>query len=120
MEELIRPDKSIFIKTGSSIKRIQSKDILYIHCEGNVSIVHMQDGKQLSCQRLLKLMEEDLTGTHFLRINHNLLANMNEVEEIHYVNARKRQLTLSDGTVLDVSYRKWKQVKEVLLKDHKL
>lgn len=120
MEERIRPEKSIFVKTGSTIKRIQSKDILYVHCEGNVSIIHLQDGKQMSCVRLLKLMEEDLAGTSFLRINHNILANMAEVEEIRYVNARKRQLTLSDGTVLDVSYRKWKQVKEALLKDHKI
>lgn len=120
MEELLRPDKSIFIKSGSSIKRIQSKDILYVQCEGNVSTVHLQDGKEMSCIRLLKLMEEDLAGTTFLRINHNILANMAEVDEIRYVNARKRQLVLGDGTVLDVSYRKWKQVKEALLKDHKL
>ncbi len=120
MEERIRPEKSIFVKTGSSIKRIQSKDILYIHCEGNVSTVHLQDGKQLSCVRLLKLLEEDLAGTGLLRINHNILANMDEVEEIRYVNARKRQLVLDDGSVLDVSYRKWKQVKEALLQEHKL
>jgi hypothetical protein len=42
------------------------------------------------------------------------------VEEIHYIDARKRQLVLTDGTVLDVSYRKWKQVKTALLKDGQL
>lgn len=120
MEERIRADKAIFVKTGTAIKRVQSKDILYIHCEGNVSILHLQGGKQMSCVRLLKLVEEDLAGTSFLRINHNCLANLAEVEEIHYIDARKRQLVLTDGTVLDVSYRKWKQVKTVLLKDGQL
>lgn len=120
MEERIRPDKSVFVKIGSTIRRVQSKDILYVDCEGNVSTIHLQDGKKMTCVRLLKLFEQDLAGTHFLRINHNCLANMAEVEEIRYVDARKRQLVLSDGSVLDVSYRKWKQVKEVLLEDHKL
>ena len=108
-------DKAVFVKTGSVIKRIQSKDILYVTCEGNVSELHLQDGRKLSCIRLLKLIEEDLAGTVFIRINHNCLANMSEVEEIRYVNTRKRQLILTDGSVLDVSYRKWKNVKEALL-----
>ena len=60
MEELIRPDKSIFVKIGSTIRRIQSKDILYVDCEGNVSTIHLQDGKQMTCVRLLKLLEQDL------------------------------------------------------------
>ena len=115
MEERIRADKAIFVKTGATIKRVQSKDILYIHCEGNVSILHLRDGKQMSSVRLLKLMEQDLAGTPFLRINHNCLVNLDEVEEIRYIDARKRQLVLSEGTVLDVSYRKWKAAKEALL-----
>ena len=120
MEELIRPDKSVFVKIGSTIRRIQSKDILYVDCEGNVSTIHLQDGKTLTCVRLLKLLEQDLAGANFLRIHHNCLANMSEVEEIRYIDARKRQLVLSEGTVLDISYRKWKAVKEALLRNHKL
>lgn len=115
MEERIRADKAIFVKIGATIKRVQSRDILYIHCEGNVSILHLRDGKQMSSVRLLKLMEQDLAGTPFLRINHNCLANLDEVEEIRYIDARKRQLILSDGTALDVSYRKWKSAKVALL-----
>lgn len=115
MEERIRADKAIFVKTGAIIKRVQSKDILYIQCEGNVSTLHLRDGKRMSSVRLLKLIEQDLAGTAFLRINHNCLANLDEVEEIRYIDARKRQLILSDGTALDVSYRKWKAAKEALL-----
>lgn len=115
MVERIHVDKAIFVKTGTAIKRVQSKDILYIHCEGNVSTLHLRDGKQMSSVRLLKLIEQDLAGTAFLRINHNCLANLDEVEEIRYIDARKRQLILSDGTALDVSYRKWKAAKEALL-----
>lgn len=115
MEERTRAEKAIFVKSGSIIKRFHSKDILYVTCEGNVSELHLLDGRRLTCIRLLKLIEEDLAGTGFIRINHNCIANMAEVEEIRYVNARKRQLILTDGTVLDVSYRKWKNVKEALL-----
>ena len=112
MEERILNEKSIFVKTGNTIKRIQSKDILYVQCEGNVSQIHLLNGSELTCIRLLKLIEQDLAGTGFVRINHNCLANGAEVEEIRYI---KRQLVLSDGTGLDISYRKWKPVKTALL-----
>lgn len=108
-------DKPVFVKTGHIVKRISGRDILYVSCEGNVSQLSLKDGSRLTCVRLLKLFEEDLAGAGFIRINHNCLANVAEVMEIRYVNARKRQLLISDGSVLDVSYRKWKAVKEALL-----
>lgn len=108
-------DKPIFIKTGHIVKRISGQDILYVTCEGNVSTIYLKDGGQISCVRLLKLIEEDLSGAGFLRINHNCLVNLAEVQEIRYVNARKRELVLTGGVVTDVSYRKWKAVKEALL-----
>lgn len=115
MDFFNKPEKPLFIKTGHVVKRISGSDILYISCEGNTSQLYLKDGNSLTCVRLLKLFEEDLSGTGFIRINHNCLVNMAEVEEIRYVNARKRQLVLSDGTVTDVSYRKWKAVKEALI-----
>lgn len=114
MEESLRSDKTIFVKSGATIKRIQSSDILYVTCEGNVSELHLQNGRQMTCIRLLKLIEKDLAGAGFVRINHNCLANLSEVEEIRSVNPRKRQLILSNADILDVSYRKWKDVKAAL------
>lgn len=108
-------EKPIFVKTGRSIKRISGNDILYVTCEGNVSQLHLKDGNIMTCVRLLKLFEQDLAGSGFIRINHNCLVNLAEVEEIQYVNARKRMLSLSGGDTVEVSYRKWKSVKEALL-----
>ncbi len=108
-------EKALFIKSGPTIKRVLSGEILYIQCEGNVSRLVLLDGTELVCVRLLKLFEEDLSDANFIRINHNILVNLAEIMEIHYVNARKRQVVLTGGVVLDVSYRKWKSVKEALL-----
>ena len=115
MEFSTPAEKPIFIKTGHVVKRISGSDILYVTCEGNVSNLYLKDGGKMTCVRLLKLIEQDLSGAGFIRINHNCLVNMAEVEEIRYVNARKRQLVLSGGVIVDVSYRKWKAVKEALL-----
>lgn len=115
MENNNSVEKSLFIKSGSTIKRVLSTDVLYIQCDGNVSHLYMMDGTELVCVRLLKLFEQDLSGAGFIRINHNVLVNLSEVLEIRYVNARKRQVILTGGVVLDVSYRKWKAVKEALL-----
>lgn len=108
-------EKTLFIKSGPTIKRVISREILYIQCEGNISRLVLLDGSELVCVRLLKHFEEDLSGAGFIRINHNMLVNLAEVTEIRYVNARKRQVVLLDDVVLDVSYRKWKSVKEALL-----
>lgn len=108
-------EKALFIKSGPTIKRVISRDILYIQCEGNVSRLNLLDGTEIVCVRLLKLFEDDLSGAGFIRINHNMLVNLAEVTEIRYINARKRQVILTGGVELDVSYRKWKSVKEALL-----
>ncbi|MCR5351840.1 MAG: LytTR family transcriptional regulator [Bacteroidales bacterium] len=115
MELTSQVEKPLFIKSGRTIKRISGNDILYVACEGNISTLHLKDGTQLSCVRLLKLFEQDLADLGFVRISHNCLVNLAEVEEIQYINARKRMLVLSGGEALDVSYRKWKNVKEALL-----
>ena len=115
MEQKTAVEKSLFIKTGPTIKRVVSTDILYIQCDGNVSRVYMRDGSAHVCVRLLKLFEQDLEGAGFIRINHNILVNLAEILEIRYVNARKRQVILTGGVMLDVSYRKWKSVKTALL-----
>lgn len=108
-------EKALFIKSGPTIKRVLSSEILYIQCDGNVSHLYLLDGSELVCVRLLKLFEQDLASAGFIRINHNVLVNLSEILEIRYVNARKRQVILTGGVVLDVSYRKWKAVKEALL-----
>lgn len=107
--------RALFIKSGTSIKRVLSSEILYLHCEGNVTHLHMKDGSEISCVRLLKFFEEDLAGSGFLRINHNAVINFGEVQEIRCVNTRKRQVVLTGDVVLEISYRKWKGVKEALL-----
>jgi len=108
-------EKPVFIKSGRSVKRISGDDLLYVSCTGNISHLHLKDGSTLDCVRLLKLFEEDLAGAGFIRINHNCLVNLAEVKEIHFVNTRKRVLALSNGENVEVSYRKWKNVKEALL-----
>ncbi|MCR4859272.1 MAG: LytTR family transcriptional regulator [Bacteroidales bacterium] len=115
MDNANATERALFIKSGPTIKRILSSDILYIQCDGNVSQLFLTDGTEMTCVRLLKLFEQDLAGAGFIRINHNILVNLSEIVEIHYVNARKRQVVLGGGVVLDVSYRKWKSVKEALL-----
>ena len=115
METTTPVEKPVFVKSGRIIKRIPGSDILYVTCEGNISHIHLKSGGELSCVRLLKLFEEDLAGSGFIRINHNCLVNAAEVQEIQYVSARKRCLSLSNGDTVDVSYRKWKSVKDALL-----
>ena len=116
MEQKNNPaETTLFIKTGHVVKRVLCGEILYVQCDGNISHITLMDGSELVSVRLLKLFEEDLAGAGFIRINHNLLVNLSEITEIRYVSSRKRQVVLSNGAVLDVSYRKWKQVKETLL-----
>ena len=64
MESKIIAEKSLFIKSGPTIKRVLSSDILYVQCDGNVSHLYMLDGSELVCVRLLKRLRG--TEWHFV------------------------------------------------------
>ena len=114
MENSITSEKTLFVKTGNSIRRVLSSDISYLRCEKNVTHLFLRDGEDLPCLRLLRLFEEDLAGCGFVRINHNIIVNLGEIREI-VMEGRKRVVVLTGGTALGISARKWRTVKAVLL-----
>ncbi|MCM1561000.1 MAG: LytTR family DNA-binding domain-containing protein [Butyrivibrio sp.] len=81
------------LKCGSVFIR----DIVYIECNGHLLTIRMMDGKIIKQYGSLKVMEEELTGHHFLRIHKSYLVNQRYIEDVG-----RQEIRLTDGTMLEM------------------
>jgi len=84
-----------------------------VYCEANDNYTHfyLHAGKKIIASRSLKDIEEQLAPfTHFVRVHHSYMVNMNQVTR--YVRGEGGHLIMSDGSMVPVSRSR----KESLLK----
>ena len=105
----------LVLKSGKNIKRFSLNDIAYIQCDHPVCDIHFVDGKEFACAKSLRYFEDNLPSGQFIRINHKVLVNMNEVDSAVFLGGHRHDIILKGGAELSVSFRKWKTVKEHLI-----
>lgn len=93
-----------------SYRDIPIHDMIYIECRGHLLEIHRQDGKTCKQYGSLKAMEEELSKHHFLRIHKSYLVNQEYIEEIG-----KREIRLSDGTLLEMGRDRRKSLREAMI-----
>lgn len=93
---------SIYIKTGSGLKRFFSPEILYIEVIKHYTYIHTKDG--VYCQQIpLKELEAELKAMGFARCNNCYLVNLSHVARLE-----KNEVWVED-TVLQISKPKRKE-----------
>ena len=80
---------------------IKTEDIIFIESFGNEMLVHTMSDCFKAYDRLYKL--ESLLEGEFLRVSNCALVNKKEIKNIRPALSRKFVLTLSDGTLVDVT-----------------
>lgn len=80
---------------------IRTEDIVFIESFGNEMFVHSVSESFKTYERLYRL--ESLLGGDFLRISNCALINKKCVKKIRPALSRKFVLTLSNGTLIDVT-----------------
>ncbi|MBO6141082.1 MAG: LytTR family transcriptional regulator [Ruminococcus sp.] len=80
---------------------IKTEDIIFIESFGNEMLVHTVSECFKAYDRLYKL--ESLLDGGFLRVSNCALVNKKEIKNIRPALSRKFVLTLSDGTLVDVT-----------------
>ncbi len=93
---------------------LENKDLI-IYCEGmgNYSKIYMTTGKEMIMSKTLKAIELSL-GDNFCRIHKSYLVNINHI--LRYSRSNGYKITLTNDTVLDVSYRNNETVLQILKK----
>jgi two-component system, LytTR family, response regulator len=96
--------KKIALPTFTGLDVIPVKEI--IHCQAEVNYTHFffTGGKKLLAIKTLKDYEDLLNECGFIRVHKSHLINVHHVKS--YTRGEGGAVTMSDGTVIDVSRRK--------------
>ncbi|MBD5510771.1 MAG: response regulator transcription factor [Lachnospiraceae bacterium] len=106
--ELTTFKKACYELKGGSV---YIRDIVYIECSGHLLTIQMADGKVIKQYGSLRVMEEELSKHHFLRIHKSYLVNPRYIEDIG-----RQEIRLTDGTMLEMGRDRRKALLQAIYK----
>lgn len=94
----------IAIPTSLGFDFISTDDIIWMQASESYTILHLKDKTTLVSSQNLKVYEELLETSLFVRIHHSHMINLNHLEK--YLRNKNAHVLMSDGHQLEVSQRK--------------
>ena len=112
-ENSTKQNSKLVIPTANGYS-LENKELI-IYCEGmgNYTKIYLSTGKEMIMSKTLKSIELSL-GDNFCRIHKSYLVNNNHI--LRYSRSNGYKITLTNDTVLDVSYRNNEKVLQILKK----
>ena len=96
-DTLILPDKQ-------NHQVLNFDDIYHLDAEGNYSVFHLSDGKELISSYALSYYEKILTPPQFFRIHKSHIINMDKISK--FAGGRTGSVLLQNGKKLDIAARR--------------
>jgi DNA-binding LytR/AlgR family response regulator len=91
----------VFVKDGTKLVKVQLEDILYIEGLKDYVTIHTRHQKVVTLQRL-KVMEEQLPKSQFIRIHNSYIVALKAIDVIH-----KNEVQIGNATLpISDSYKK--------------
>lgn len=97
-------DNKIILSTLQGFKIIEITDIVRCEADSSYTTFHLTNKSKIMVSKTLHEFELTLPELHFFRIHHKHLINVDHLRE--YIKGRGGQVVMSDGSVLDVSFRR--------------
>jgi two-component system, LytTR family, response regulator len=91
----------IALTTGDGMIFVSTADILYCQAESNYTAVVLTGGKKILVSKVLKDIDETLTGKDFYRIHNSYLVNINHIQK--YVRGDGGYVVMNDGANIGIS-----------------
>lgn len=108
VEKRIHQLEKIALSLPYETRYVYRDDILYFQIDNGVFAL-LKDGTKLSLvNETLKEIEAMLSDS-FVRVNNNVLINFSKVD---YLDVKNHKIIMLNGTIISVSVRRWKKVKE--------
>lgn len=108
VEQRIHQLEKIALSLPYETRYVYRDDILYFQIDNGVFVL-LKDGTKLSLvNETLKEIEAQLSDS-FIRVNNNVLINFSKVD---YLDVKNHKIIMLNGTIISVSVRRWKKVKE--------
>lgn len=87
---------------ATEVKYVQLDEIIRLQAESNYTHIYLTDNKIFVSAKTLKEYDEILLGHHFIRVHKSHLVNPAHIKSYDRIG----QLTMSDGSIVEVSRRK--------------
>lgn len=108
VEQRIHQLEKIELNLPYETRYVYRDDILYFQIDNGIFVL-LKDGTKLSLvNETLKEIEATLLDS-FVRVNNNVLINFSKVD---YLDVKNHKIIMLNGTIISVSVRRWKKVKE--------
>lgn len=92
----------IAVPIAEGFELVKTDDIITCEADNNYTYLHLKNKRKITACRTLKEVEEQLESfPSFLRVHHSHIVNLNEVTK--YIRGDGGYLTMSDGSMVDVS-----------------
>jgi len=111
--ELLGPEDQVFLRDGERCWFVALHEISRIVVDGNYARVWFRDERAMLA-RSLSALEARLDPAMFFRANRNTLVNLRMVKNIDLAVGDGYDLTLKDGSVVEVSRRQARELRERL------
>lgn len=105
MQNIHQPVKTtpqrIALTTGDGMIFVPTSDIIYCEAESNYTKVVLQGGKKIVVSKVLKDIDEALSGADFCRVHSSFLINVNRIKK--YVRGDGGYLVMDDDANISIS-----------------
>lgn len=102
LQQVQKPGVSrIALTTGDGLLFVSTSDILYCQAESNYTSVVLADGKKIVVSKVLKDIEEALSGADFYRVHNSFLVNINRIQK--FVRGDGGYVVMEDGADISIS-----------------
>jgi two-component system LytT family response regulator len=107
------PPTRLLARRGSTFRVVHARDVTHFVSENSLTKV-MAGGQHYWMQPTLNELEARLDGSRFFRISRSVIVNLDAVKEVAPLPGGHADLTLADGTRVEVSRRRFRALTERL------
>ncbi|HTL10624.1 MAG TPA: LytTR family DNA-binding domain-containing protein [Chitinophagaceae bacterium] len=104
----------IALTTGDGMLFVTTADILYCMADSNYTSVVLKGGKKILVSKVLKDIDEALSGADFYRIHNSYLVNLNHISR--YVRGDGGYVVMEDGVTISIARSRRQEFMELFAK----
>ncbi|MBN8790455.1 MAG: response regulator transcription factor [Terrimonas sp.] len=118
LQNIQQPQKQtpprIALSSGDGLIFIATRDIIYCEAESNYTSVVLADGKKIIVSKVLKEIDEALSGPDFFRVHSSFLINLNHIKK--FVRSDGGYIIMDNDASISISRSKRQEFMEMFSK----
>ena len=115
IKQTVKPTaQRIALTTGDGMIFVPTQDIVYCQAESNYTSVVLAGGKKIVVSKVLKEIDEALSGPDFFRVHNSYLINLNQISK--FVRGDGGYVIMADGATVSISRSRRQEFMELFEK----